>query len=361
MTDRATNDQPASARTTMTPAYDAGACHQRTAIDLLTPLLLRALDDCALPERDDSFVFVDYGSATGGNSFVPVHHAISTVRRRSGAETPVCVVHNDQPHNDFSTLFRQILTGPGTYAREPLIFPLAVGRSFFGPVVPPGFVSMGWSSNAVHWLSAAPHPVEGHLWFRRPAGSVDTAFGRRAHTDWANFLEHRSHELKPKGQLVATMVEADESGASGADHFLDRLRRIVLERLASGTLRPEEVARMHLPLYYRTEREIRAPFESLDLASRLVLAEYEHATLHDPLWAAFEQSGDSETFAHAHVAWQRAFSEHALFSVLDGDRSLDERRALADDIYEELRQRVAARPQGARCTWQVALLRMIRQ
>jgi hypothetical protein len=361
MTDPVTTGDPTPARTTMTCAYDAGAHHQRTAIDLVLPLFLRALDECAMPRRGDSFVFVDYGSATGFNSFVPVHHAVSTVRRRSGPETPLCVVHNDQPDNDFSTLFRQIIASPGTYGREPLVFAFAVGRSFFGPVVPPGFASIGWSANAVHWLSAPPHPVEGDLWFRRPADSVDTAFGRRARGDWVTFLEHRARELRPGGQLVVTMVEADENGAAGADHFLDRLRDVVRERLASGALRPQEVARMHVPLYYRSEREIRAPFESPDLAARFVLAEYQHGTLPDPLWAAFEQSGDAEAFARAHVAWQRAFSEHALFSVLDGDRSPEKGRALADEIYEELRQRVADAPEGACCTWRLALLRMIRK
>lgn len=361
MTDPVTTGNATSARTTMTRAYDAGARHQRTAIELVVPLLLRALEECVMPQRGEPFVFVDYGSATGFNSFVPVHHTVATVRRRSGAETPLCVVHNDQPDNDFSTLFRQILGSPGTYGREPLVFPLAVGRSFFGPIVPPGFATIGWSANAVHWLSAPPHPVPGDLWFRRPADGVETAFGRRACADWVAFLEHRARELRPGGQLVVTMVEADENGAAGADHFLDRLRDIVRERLEEGALRPQEVARMQLPLYYRTEREICAPLESSDLAARLVIAEYEHGTLYDPLWAAFEQSGDAEAFAGAHVAWQRAFSEPALFSVLDGDRSPDHRRALADEIYEELRQRVVARPEGACCTWRLALLRMIRK
>jgi hypothetical protein len=342
-------------------AYDAGACHQRTAIELAMPLLVRALEECPVPQGGEPFVFVDYGSATGFNSFAPARAVVAAVRNRAGYDIPVCVVHNDQADNDFSTLFRLVSASPESYAREPLVFPAAVGRSFYGPVLPSRFASLGWSANAVHWLSAAPHLVEGHLWFRRPPDGVDTSFARQADADWTCFLAERARELPPDGQLVVTMVETDESGASGADHFLELLRDVLADRLLSGALRREEVARMIVPLYYRTEREIRAPFHARDLGGRLALVEYEHATLHDPLWATFQRNGDAVAFARAHVAWQRAFSEHALFSGLDDDRSTAERRTTADGVYEDLRERVEARPAQACCTWRLAVLRMVRQ
>jgi hypothetical protein len=363
MTDRDVSTNDRSPCTTMTGggAYDAGARHQRTAIELAMPLLVRALDACPVPSGGSPFVLVDYGSATGYNSFAPVREVVSAVRRRSGTLTPVCVVHNDQADNDFAALFRQVSSSSESYLHASLVFPFAVGQSFFGPVVPTGFASLGWSSNAVHWLSAAPHGANGRLWFRRPPDGVDTAFARRALADWRTFLAERARELQPAGELVVTMVDADESGASGADHFLDMLGEIVEGRLASGALRRAEVARMSVPLYYRTEREIRSAFDSPDVGERLALVEYEHATLHDPLWAAFERTGDVAAFARAHVAWQRAFSEHALFSVLDDDRSPDDRREIADRVYDELCTLVQARPGAARCSWRLALLRIVRR
>src|SRR5262249_7721499 len=135
------------------------------------------------------------------------------VRRRAGAAIPVCIVHDDQPDNDFAALFRLVASSPESYAREPGVFPLAVGRSFFGSVFPPGRASIGFSANAVHWLSAAPHAVDDHLWFQRPGDDVETAFAAQARADWTRFLVERAAALQRGGQLVIAMVEADARGA----------------------------------------------------------------------------------------------------------------------------------------------------
>jgi hypothetical protein len=342
-------------------AYDEGAQHQRTAVALAMPLLARAAEAAPIPIDGSPFLFVDYGSATGSNTFAPAREIISAVRRRAGASVAVGVVHNDQADNDFAALFRLVATSVESYARDPKVFPSAVGRSFYGPVVPARSVSLGWSANAVHWLSAAPHPVPGALTFRRPDGRTDTPFSQRAHEDWTTFLAERAEELRSGGELVVVLVEADEAGSSGADHFLDELRGVLDDAAGSGTLREHEIARMVLPLYFRTEREVCLPFASEKLSGRLALVEHEHAILDDPLWATFERTDDVAAFAIAHVAWLRGYSEATLFSVLDTDRDLECRKRIADSIYDEVRVRVEARPTGARCSWRLGLLRIARR
>jgi hypothetical protein len=325
------------------------------------PLLTRAAELVPIPPDGAPFVFVDYGSATGFNTFAPAREIVSAVRRRGGASVPVCIVHNDQADNDFAALFKLVAASPETYLLDPNVFPSAVGRSFHGPVVPARSASLGWSANAVHWLSAAPHAVPGSLTFRRQDGSADTPFARRAHEDWRRFLTERADELRPGGELVVVLAEADEAGSCGADHFLDVLNRVLADAVATGTLRRPEVARMVVPLYFRTEREVRSPFASTDLHRRLTLVEHEHATLDDPLWASFERTGDKAAFAGAHVAWLRGYSENVLFSVLDSDRSAERRAAIAASVYDEVRSRVEARPTDARCTWRLGLLRIARR
>lgn len=363
MTDHAKLPISATPRTTMVGGgdYDEGARHQRTAVALGLPLLTRAAERVPIPADGSPFLFVDYGSATGFNTFAPAGEVVSAVRRRSGASVPVCVVHNDQPDNDFAALFKLVATSPDSYLRDPNVFPLAVGRSFYGPVLPSGSASLGWSANAVHWLSAAPHTVSGRLAFRRPDGDGDNAFARRAHEDWTIFLAARALELRPGGELVIVLVEADEAGVCGADHFLDVLTEVLVDEVAAGTLRREEVRRMVVPLYFRTEREVRLPFATRDLDGRLAIVEHEHAVLEDPLWAAFQRTGDKAVFALAHVAWLRGYSENVLFSVLDADRSPERRRAIADCVYDAVRAQVEARPTDARCSWRLGLLRIARR
>ena len=363
MTDQASFRMSPTPRTTMVGGggYDEGARHQRTAVALALPLLARAAETVPIPSDGSPFLFVDYGSATGFNTFAPAREVIASVRRRSGANVPVCVVHNDQPDNDFAALFRLVAASPESYVLDANVFPLAVGRSFYGPVLPSGSASLGWSANAVHWLSAAPHTVPGRLTFRRPDGGVDNAFARRAHEDWTSFLTERAVELRPGGELVIVLVEADDVGSCGADHFLDVLAGVLVDAVETGTLRQHEVARMVVPLYFRTEREVRLPFASKELEGRLALVEHEHAILDDPLWAAFERTGDQATFAVAHVAWLRGYSETVLFSVLDADRSPERRATIADSVYDEVRKRVEARPTAARCSWRLGLLRIARR
>ena len=70
---------------------------------------------------------------------------------------------------------------------------------------------------------------------------------------------------------------------------------------------------------------------------------------------------DQATFAVAHVAWLRGYSETVLFSVLDADRSPERRATIADSVYDEVRKRVEARPTAARCSWRLGLLRIARR
>ena len=351
-----------SPRTTMVGGglYDENARHQRTAVSLAMPLLGRAIEAVPLPADGAPFVLADYGSATGFNTFAPARKVVSEVRRRGGTSIPICVVHNDQADNDYAALFRGVATSAESYAHEKGVFVLAAGASFYRPVLPPRFVSLGWSANAAHWLSEVPCCVSGRLSFRRPADGVATPFGQRAHEDWTRFLQARAIELRPGGALVVAMVEADDSGSSGADHFLDVLTEVLAAQVESNALRAGEVARMIVPLYFRTEREIRLPWQSTEIADALALVEYEHAILDDPLWTTFERTGDRSTFARQHVAWLRGYSENVLFTRLDADRTALQAREIADAAYDAVRERVERSPDRAKCSWKLALLRIAR-
>lgn len=79
----------------------------------------------------------------------------------------IVVTHTDLPANDFSNLFEVIDTSAESYARDDgNVFPSAVGRSFFRPVLPQSHVDLGWSSYAAMWLSRTPAPNPGHVFAR---------------------------------------------------------------------------------------------------------------------------------------------------------------------------------------------------
>jgi S-adenosylmethionine-dependent carboxyl methyltransferase len=118
------------------------------------------------------FVIADMGAAGGGNSLEPMARALAARR----GDCPALVVHTDIPTNDFSALFQLVSDSPKTYLEDG-VFPLAEGRSFYERLFPDGFLSLGWSSIAVHWLSAVPEPIPDHIYCSFATGSCAKGFG----------------------------------------------------------------------------------------------------------------------------------------------------------------------------------------
>jgi hypothetical protein len=335
--------------TTMRSDYDRHSRVQRGVLAPAAAVLVRAAEQVSLPA---SLVIADYGSATGRNSAGPVDLLVRTVRGRAGP-VPTLVVHNDQPTSDFASLFTT-LAGPESYlAAHESVYACAVGRSFHVQILPDGFVHLGWSSVAAHWLSTPAMTVPGHLWAPR---APRAHFADHARRDWATFFRHRARELAPGGQLVVVVASADERGASGGDHALDGVCDALAEQVKRGALRAAERERMTVPMYFRDDAELVEPFVS----GELTLEEHVTAVVPDPLFADYDRTGDATAFADAFTGWVRAFSEASLFSVLDADRSPAERRALADETYAAVTTAARANPAAFRCDWRLGILRVRR-
>src|SRR5439155_114217 len=111
-------------------------------------------------------------------------------------------------------------------------------------VFPGGQVSLGYTASTVHWLSAAPCPLPGHIWPLHARGTTRAAFAARARQDWQTFLACRARELRPGGQLVVMAGLMDAAGPSGpAQHapgsasLADVFYRQVQERIAAEPAR----------------------------------------------------------------------------------------------------------------------------
>ena len=120
---------------------------------------------CAsVPVGDETLAIADYGSSQGRNSMAPMRVAIAALRSRAGPERVVEVIHTDLPANDFSSLFLAIAEEPESYMKGAAnVFPCAIGRSYFDPVIAPGKVHLGWNSWTLHWLSRNPVEVGDHI------------------------------------------------------------------------------------------------------------------------------------------------------------------------------------------------------
>jgi hypothetical protein len=341
--------------------YNRHAKVQSTAQSFALPLLERAAESAALPESPRPIVIADYGASTGANSTVPMKAAVQILRRRAGPARPIHVVHNDQAANDFRALFLLLESTPDGYRIDDDVFSYAAGRSFFTRVFSREHVSLGWCAIAAHWLSRVPAAVPGHVWLKRGASGPEARFAEQARADWSTFLEHRAAELLPGGQLVVVFATADEEGRCGADDCLDGLNDALKAAVRAGDVSEAEVERMILPLYFRTRAEIAAPFERGPVADQLTLIEHAREVSPDPLWAAYEATGDAGAYARAFTGWLRSFSESTVTSALDAGRPERERQALLDALYARVQGEVERAPERARSRWNMAALRIGRR
>ena len=184
-------------------AYNRHSALPAGGAALALPLLEKAVQSLELDGGEQPIVIADYGSSQGRNSLLPVRSAIRVLRRRIGTHRAVSVFHVDLPANDFSTLFAVLNTDQDRYVLdEPNVFPAAIGRSFYGSVLPPGSVHLGWSSYAAMWLSQIPTLIPGHFFPAHSAGTIRSEFDRQGAKDWEAFLSLRAKELRPGGRLV---------------------------------------------------------------------------------------------------------------------------------------------------------------
>ncbi|HEY8320417.1 MAG TPA: hypothetical protein VIG46_01320 [Candidatus Baltobacteraceae bacterium] len=328
--------------------YNENSRPQGSAGDLGIPLFERAAAAVPLP-ADGPLAIADFGSSEGRNSMGPMGAAIAAIRARAAA-LPVTVTHTDVATNDFSSLFALLNGGAPSYlAGNAGVYGYAVGRSFYGQLFPANALHLAWSAIAVHWMSAVPCAIPGHIFSTFARGAVREAFVERAASDWRSFLDARARELVPGGRLVLVASGAADDGKAGAEGLMTIADAALQAMVASGELPAATYAAMTIPTYYRTRAEWEAPFAG---NAALAIEEMTPVVLADPFYPAYERSGDAQAFATSYAAFFRAFSEPCLFGETGG--------ATADAFYARVRTAIAADPATAVCRWQLFLMRIRR-
>ena len=314
---------------------------------LAVPLLEKAVRNIVVDRGDQPIVIADYGSSQGKNSMVPMQVAIRNLRQRLGPNRPICVVHIDQPSNDFNTLFEVLDADPDRYVLdEPNVFPGAIGRSFYESVLPPGSVDLGWCSYAAVWLSRVPAFITDHFVALRGTDRERAEFERQGAQDWEAFLSLRAIELRPGGRLVVVLPALTDDGLSGFENIMDQANAVLAEMVADGPLMAEERARMVLRAYPRRKCDLLAPFARDGHFQHLTVEDFEMAALPDGAWTDYERDGNKEALATKQALFFRSVFMPSLASALDrvslGDA--EALRIFGDRLEAGLKRRLASQP-----------------
>ena len=311
------------------------------------PLLEKAVQRVELDGCGQSVVIADYGSSQGKNSMVPMQIAIRNLRQRVDPDRPICVFHIDQPSNDFNSLFEVLDADQDRYVLgEPNVFPCAIGRSFYEPVLPPDSVHIGWCSYAAVWLSRVPALIPGHFISAHSTGSVRAEFERQGAHDWEAFLSLRARELRSGGRLIVVLPALADNGTSGFENIMDQANALLAEMVVGGWLTVDERARMTLQAHPRRNGDLLAPFARDGCFQHLTVEDFEMNALPDAAWADFQRDGDHEALANKHALFFRSVFVPSLASALDLVRSGDSEaaRIFGDRFEAALKRRLASQP-----------------
>ena len=210
-------------------------------------------------------------------------------------------------------IFLGLEDDPDSYMHAGDIFPSAVGRSSFQPVVSPGRVHLGWNSFSLHWLSNCVNVPDHIAPDLSSLPDIHAATARQQADDWRRFLEARSSELRVGGKLLSVSAGRTEERL-GWEWLDGELWSAVLEMGREGLLSDEEQLRITRPYVQRSEGDIRAPFVS-------------------------------GTFAGLGMDWSgttRAYTSPMIMAALDTN---PRRAELTDELYSRFASRVEAKPQ----------------
>jgi SAM dependent carboxyl methyltransferase len=334
--------------------YTAHSQAQEAYGELGFEWLEQAAAEVGAPTPPLPFVIADMGAAGGGNSLEPMRRALAA----RPVQGPALVVHTDIPGNDFNALFHLLAESPHSYLGAPDVFAAAEAKSFFGPLFPPGFLSLGWSSIAVHWLSQVPMPIADHIYCSFAGGEEREALRAQSARDWGAFLSCRSRELRPDGRLVVIGGAALDDGSSGAEGLMEIGDEALRALVEEGSLDAADYARMTIPTWNRSTAEFLAPFESGALDDELRLRRHAARSLPDPYLPAYRADGNLDRYVESVASFFRAAFEDSLWAALGAGSDVEQFEARFAKL---LRDGIAAAPERAACEWHVVLLDIARR
>lgn len=332
------------------PTYTQSSRLQAAGLARAIATLTHTAEQVPLPTPPQPIVIADYGAANGHNSLRPMAEAIAVLRRRTRHDHAILVAHTDIPENDFSALFRTLDEDPDSYLhKDTASFASAIGRSFYGQIVPAMTVNLGWSSWATQWLSRVPREFGDHVHITHSADdAARAAYADQAALDWHNFVAFRGRELAPQGRLVVLTLGVDEDGAFGFASLLDAIAAALHDQVRDGLLRRDELARMTIPTVGRTEADFRAPFAPKGRFEGLTIEHLDTFLAEDRFWARFHNDADADAFGAQWAAFARASLSPALVRALDGGAEDPRAPELAGRLEAAVAERLSAAPEPMR-------------
>ena len=269
--------------------------------------------------QQDSLIHMgDFASATGLNSMKTFTPALVSLRERSNTE--VVVHHVDLPTNHWETLMNNYWNSEFSYRHITGVYMSAVGGSLYTRVFPKDYLSLVYSSSALHWLSELV-PVTADMTLE----ALNKATKERSDSDLRLFLSHRYEELKTGGRIL-TRAAVTSIHKSLISHLL--------QSPAFQSLPREFFLSMIGRIRHRTLSDYEEVLTSF--TDKYKVIELTEETREHPLFTQLNRDGDREKFADRMIEEVKTVATSSITTIAKG-LGMDTNQVM-EATYAEMRR-----------------------
>ncbi|KAJ7331669.1 hypothetical protein OS493_019262 [Desmophyllum pertusum] len=289
-----------------------------------------------------------------------LYTCVQELRKIHGDDFSINVIYEDQPVNDFKSLFLRLqglMPGPKSYLLNfPDVFVTTCGTNFYSQCFPPQTVNLAFSATSFHWFSRKPCDITGalhHSMITIPEEAE--VFKKQAAKDWETILLNRAKELAPGSRMILVQLAIDKEGQYvgttkgirvSVHHMLSELWQGLV---TDGLITQNEFHKTTFAYSVRTENEFKKPFESKDSPVRkagLSLISIETKVVPCPYREKWlKNGGDPKEHAHWYIPAIRAWSNTTFVSGLSDSRSSEEKERIVDELFQRYENEVAKCPE----------------
>ncbi|PKI54961.1 hypothetical protein CRG98_024633 [Punica granatum] len=223
-------------------SYSKNSSLQKKASDMVKHITMEAVQEVFLSlNKPNSFGMADLGCSSGPNTLSIIKDIIKSVEEAEACGVNVKFLNqcptittkefrvylNDLPTNDFNSIFKALPDFHGELkksTRRSDLYIAASPGSFYGRLFPSGSLHFVYSSYSLHWLSKVPRALydeqgkstnKGCIYISESSPpTVAQAYQAQFREDFSSFLQFRSQELIPGGQMVLILL-----GRRGPNHI----------------------------------------------------------------------------------------------------------------------------------------------
>ncbi|GMJ04541.1 hypothetical protein like AT1G68040 [Hibiscus trionum] len=226
-----------------------------------------------LCSRSNIISIADLGCAVGPNSLNSMQDILHFIRTKYGLQCPKSdktlefqVFFNDQPSNDFNTLFTSL-------PRETPYFVAGVPGSFHRRLFPASSIHFAHCSYALHWLSKAPKELldnnssawnKGRVHYTNASDEVVRAYATQFAKDMEDFLCARASEIVNGGMMIFIMPGIPDGmpySQLAASVMYEFMASIFMDMADEGLVSEDEVDSFNLPIFTPSPEEMAAIVE----------------------------------------------------------------------------------------------------